>query len=220
MKKLLILGLLVLFFLPSMVLAENFKIKYFSDKSAFKGKVEYVPGEVLVKFKEGITLQKMVDLESTLGTAILSDHRGGVKKLRVPAGKTEQEVITILKQDPRVEYAELNTICHAFMTPNDPYYSPYQWNFPKVNCPSAWDISTGTGVVVGILDAGIAYENYAVPSYEFGTVQSGVTSYVKAPDLAGTAFTSGYDFINNDTHPNDNNGHGTHVAGTVAQNDQ
>ncbi len=217
MKKLLILGIAVLFFLSSAALAENFKIKSFSDKSVLKGKVEYVPGEVLVKFKEGISLQKVVDLESTLGTALISNHRGGVKKFSVPAGKTEQEIISILKQDPRVEYAELNTICHAFMTPNDPYYSPYQWNFPKVNCPSAWNISTGTGVVVGILDAGIAYENYTVPSYESGTVQSGVTSYVKAPDLAGTAFTSGYDFINNDTHPNDNNGHGTHVAGTVAQ---
>jgi serine protease len=217
MKKLLILGLIILFFLPSMVLAENFKIKSFSDKPTFKGEVEYVPGEVLVKYKEGISLQKMVDLESTLGTLVLSDHRGGVKKLSVPAGKTEQELISILKQDPQVEYAELNTICHAFMTPNDPYYSPYQWNFPKVNCPSAWDISTGTGVVVGILDAGIAYEDYPVPSNETNTVQAGVTSYVRAPDLAGTAFTLGYDFINNDSHPNDNNGHGTHVAGTVAQ---
>jgi serine protease len=217
MKKSLILGIAVLFFFSSVALAENFKIKSFADRSAFKGKVEYVPGEVLVKFKEGITRQKMVDLESAIGTKVLSDHRGGVKKLSVPAGKTEEELISILKQDPRVEYVELNTICHAFMTPNDPYYSPYQWNFPKVNCPSAWNISTGAGVVVGILDAGIAYENYAVPSYESGTVQSGVTSYVKAPDLTGTAFTSGYDFINNDTHPNDNNGHGTHVAGTVAQ---
>jgi serine protease len=217
MKRLLILGIAALFIFSSVTLAENFKIKSFSDKSVLKGEVEYVPGEVLVKFKEGISLQKVVDLESTLGTSVLSNHSGGVKKLSVPAGKTEQELISILKQDPRVEYAELNTICHAFMTPNDPYYSPYQWNFPKVNCPSAWDISTGTGVVVAILDAGIAYENYAVPSYESGTVQSGVTSYVKAPDLAGTAFTSGYDFINGDTHPNDNNGHGTHVAGTVAQ---
>ena len=72
-------------------------------------------------------------------------------------------------------------------------------------------------MVVGILDCGIAYEDYPVPSYEAGTVQSGVTSYEQAPDLAGTSFTAGYDFVNDDTHPNDNNGHGTHVAGTVAQ---
>jgi PKD repeat protein len=48
-------------------------------------------------------------------------------------------------------------------------------------------------------------------------VQSGVTQYQIAPELNGTSFTAGYDFINNDSHPNDNEAHGTHVSGTVAQ---
>jgi uncharacterized repeat protein (TIGR02543 family) len=38
-----------------------------------------------------------------------------------------------------------------------------------------------------------------------------------APDLTGTTFVAGYDFINSDTHPNDDNSHGTHVTGTIAQ---
>jgi PKD repeat protein len=70
---------------------------------------------------------------------------------------------------------------------------------------------------VGILDSGIAYEDYPIPAHELDTVQPGVTTYLQAPDLAGTSFTAGYDFINNDSHPNDNDAHGTHVAGTVAQ---
>jgi serine protease len=86
-----------------------------------------------------------------------------------------------------------------------------------INMPAAWDVATGSGVVVAILDSGVAYENYTIPSYEASTVASGVTQYQKAPDLGGTSFVAGYDFINNDTHPNDNNSHGTHVAGTVAQ---
>jgi len=48
-----------------------------------------------------------------------------------------------------------------------------------------------------------------------GTWQT--TQYQKAPDLAGTSFAAGYDFVNNDSHPNDDDGHGTHVAGTIAQ---
>ncbi len=207
----------IVLLLSSVSLAENFKVKSLPDKPALTGEVEYVPGEILVKYKEGVSSQRMADLSSSLGTSILSVHRGGVRKLSVPAGKTEREMIALLERDPRVEYAELNTKCHAFMTPNDPYYSPYQWHFPQVNCPAAWDISTGTGVVVAVLDAGIAYEDYPVPAYESNTVQSGVTSYEQAPDFAGTAFVPGYDFINDDSHPNDNNGHGTHVAGTIAQ---
>jgi serine protease len=217
MKNICVLLVIVFFALTSFALAENFKFKSFSDKLLFKGDVEYVPGEVLVKFKEGVSKQKMAELYSAERSSLISSHRGGIKKLRVPAGMTEHEFISRLQRDSRIEVAELNTICRAFMTPNDPLYSPYQWHFPKVNCPAAWDITAGSGVVVGILDSGIAYEDFAIPSYELGTVKAGVTTYLQVPDLAGTAFVPGYDFINDDTHPNDNNGHGTHVAGTVAQ---
>ncbi|MHB1417818.1 MAG: S8 family peptidase, partial [Chloroflexota bacterium] len=67
----------------------------------------------------------------------------------------------------------------------------------------AWDVSNGSGVVVAIIDTGVAYEDYDV--------------YKKAPDLASTAFVPGWDFVNGDAHPNDDYGHGTHVAGTIAQ---
>jgi serine protease len=148
---------------------------------------------------------------------MMSSHRGGVHKLAVPAGRTAPELVDMLRADPSVEFAQLNTVCHAHMVPNDPYYNPYQWHLTRVNNELAWEISTGSGVVVGILDSGIAYEDYPVPSHESGTVQSGVTQYLVAPELDGVTFAAGYDFINNDSHPNDNNAHGTHVAGTVAQ---
>jgi len=197
--------------------AQDFKTKPLSERIVSTGEVEYVKGEILVKYKESAPQREMTQALDVYGLTLMSSHRGGVRKFAVPADKTEQEMIDLLQGDPNVEYAELNTICHAHMTPNDPYYDPYQWHFPIINCPTAWDISTGNGVVVAILDSGIAYENYPVPSYELDTVQSGVTEYMIAPELNGTSFTSGYDFVNDDSHPNDNDAHGTHVAGTIAQ---
>ena len=101
------------------------------------------------------------------------------------------------------------------MVPNDPYYN-YQWHLDNsvyggVQAVQAWDVSTGAGVTVAVVDTGIAYENYTEGRWWYRT------RYYQAPDLADTCFVAGYDFINNDSHANDDNSHGTHVAGTVAQ---
>lgn len=115
------------------------------------------------------------------------------------------EVATSLSEDPSVEFAEPNFIAGITgrpvalpnqLEPNDPFYSQHQWNLPAIQMPAAWDITTGEGVIVAIIDTGVAFD---------------------APDLAGTNRLTGYDFVNNDADPTDDNGHGTHVAGTVAQ---
>jgi serine protease len=115
-----------------------------------------------------------------------------------------QEVADKLAQDPTVEYAEPNFLAGitagpvdrpAALTPNDPLYS-FQWHLQTIQMPTAWDSNTGQGVVVAIIDTGIDFS---------------------APDLAGTARLPGYDFANNDNDPTDDQSHGTHVAGTIAQ---
>jgi serine protease len=78
---------------------------------------------------------------------------------------------------------------------NDQYYS-YQWNMVKINMPAAWDISRGTGAIVAVIDTG---------------VKQGLA------DLVSTHFTTGYDFVNFDNDPADDQGHGSHVTGTIAQ---
>ena len=73
--------------------------------------------------------------------------------------------------------------------------------------PDAWDLAKarkapgGRGVTVAVLDTGVAYQRFG--------------RYRKAPDL--NRFVRGYDYVDDDRHPNDENGHGTHVAGTIAQ---
>lgn len=143
--------------------------------------VRYRTNEVIVKFKGSASFKRV-------GLAPNEDVRATLGRLRKRAD---------------VVYAEPNYIAYAFMVPNDPYYSPYQWNLKQINMEAAWDISQGENVIVAIVDTGIAYENYYY--------------YYRAPDLGGTSFVPGYDFVYNDTHANDDEGHGTHVAGTIAQ---
>lgn len=129
--------------------------------------------------------------------------------VRVPGGVRTTDLLNAYARSPAVVAVQANQRYEAFFTPNDPTYN-LQWHFPKVNLPASWDRDTTAplyggdpSVVVAVVDTGVAFEQYG--------------SYVQAPDFAQTTFVAGYDFINGDAHPNDDHGHGTHVAGTVAQ---
>jgi serine protease len=87
-----------------------------------------------------------------------------------------------------------------------------QWNFDGrygVDAPRAWanliaaDRPGGEGVTVAVVDSGVAYSDQ--PPFR------------GSPDLAGTQFVPGYDFVDDDPYPLDHNGHGTHVASTIAE---
>jgi len=132
---------------------------------------------------------------------IVVKFKGDVKPFRVikvPQGKVGEKLAEYLKRKD-VEYAEPNYLAYALMVPNDPYYR-YQWHFDNsayrgINLEAAWNISAGSGVTVAVIDSGIS----------------------QGSDLANTCFVPGYDFVNNDSNPKDDHGHGTHIAGTVAQ---
>ncbi|MFQ5342694.1 MAG: S8 family serine peptidase [Anaerolineae bacterium] len=168
-----------------------------------KGRPVSVPGQLIVEFAPatGPTLQSQV-LEG-YGLTVL-DRMDTAPFVLVELGpdKKPEAVAEDLLQHPAVASAEPNYYRYAHFTPNDTYYS-YQWHFPMIQMQQAWNQSTGAGATVAVVDTGVAYETYG--------------SYQQAPDLAGTTFVAGYDFINNDTHPNDDNSHGTHVTGTIAQ---
>lgn len=135
------------------------------------------------------------------------DDKAGFKVLKVARGLVGNIIKEYLKRAD-VEYAEPNYIAHALMVPNDSLYK-YQWNFGSsekngINMEKAWDITAGNNsVIVAVVDTGIAYETYE--------------KFCQAPDLAQTRFAAGYNFVSNTAHANDDQGHGTHVAGTIAQ---
>lgn len=113
-----------------------------------------------------------------------------------------QSKLEALRKDPRVEFAEANTAMHAAFVPNDPLYKD-QWHMPKVGSESAWDYTCGRGVTVAVVDTGVA-------CFKTGP-------YARISDLKGTRCEGGWNFVHDNDQAYDDEGHGTHVAGTIAQ---
>ncbi len=172
---------------------------------------EYVPGEVLVAFKPGTLDKVRYNVHEQCGAmAAYPSFSGRFERVKFNSSRSVEDIIAAYENEPDVLYAEPNYIAHAFFVPNDPLYG-YQWNFHSSedvpgggNLEQAWDISTGDeSVVVAVVDSGVAYEDYRF--------------FRQAPELVGVSFVPGYDFVDDDSHPNDENGHGTHVTGIIAQ---
>jgi serine protease len=161
-----------------------------------KGKPAFVPGEVIVKFADGAAESVKEGIRGRYGlTKVAESWKKGA--FTVYRHGNPNAILNKLGGESGVVYAERNGIAYATMAPNDPLYSPYQWHMTRIGMEAAWDISTGSSnVVVAVCDTGVK------ESLE---------------DLANTNFTPGWNFIRNKADTNDDNGHGSHVTGTVAQ---
>jgi serine protease len=158
----------------------------------------YVPGEVVVQYA------------------------GAPAPTVVPTapGDTVHETASDLNAQSNVQYAVPNVIAHASggFIPDDPgrggraNWQRIQWNFlgsVGINAPTAWSnlIAArrpgGRGVTIAVLDTGVAYRT--------------TKRFRRSPDFAGTRFARGYDFVDRDRFPDDENGHGTFVAGVMGE---
>lgn len=179
---------------------------------------EYVRDELIVRYAEGTSTGERRALHRRTGTAHDETLPGGSRTLDIRDGESVADTLAELRADPRVERAVPNYVAHGSFVPNDPGFTgpggwrEQQWNFEgpaSINAPTAWDLAIaagapgGRGAVVAVLDTGVAYERRG--------------PFRRAPDLYPNRFTRGYDFVDEDPYPNDENGHGTHVTGTIAQ---
>ena len=110
----------------------------------------------------------------------------------------DRALIDRFRQSELAQYTEFVEPNYVYKTsfggPNDPDFDK-QWNLKSINAQEAWKVSKGKGVTVAVIDTGVT----------------------RVKDLSRTEFVPGYDFVNKREKADDDNGHGTHVAGTIAQ---
>lgn len=172
--------------------------------ASFDDPAARVPGAIVVDFKDGTTKEQFDAWEKEWGVDLeFNSIEGPADGVTIAVGiRDVEEVLKKIRQHPAVEAAEPLMSLESSFVPNDPQY-PQQWNLRQIHMPKAWDMSRGRGVTVAVIDTGIAYEDHQ--------------DFRQVPDLKGVKFAKGYDFVNKGEHPNDDHGHGTHVAGTIAQ---
>jgi subtilisin family serine protease len=180
---------------------------------------EIVPGKVIVKYKQPVRNNSRIRSISPLVT-----DDPTVKTLDLPIAEDVWDKVDELNNDPNVEYAQpvyvyrlelpdsssdniesqpsTNPSSISAAASNDPGYAQ-QWGLSVIEATYAWgqvSAEERDRVKIAVIDTGV---NLSHPDLEASIDRVG-------------GLVNGYDFVNNDTDPNDDHGHGTHVAGIAA----
>ena len=190
----------------------------------------YKKGELLVKFKSGMTHASSVTHQS-VGAFIEKKFAlmPELELVKLPDGLSAGDAVVKYMSDPNVEYAEPNYIRRTYsVTPNDTYFVN-QWGLHNtgdyaygsydadIDAPEAWSITTGSqNVRIAVIDTGIDYNH----SDLVGNIwtNNNETNCIDGIDNEVNGFIDdckGWNFVSNNNDPMDDYGHGTHVAGTV-----
>ncbi len=181
----------------------------------------YLPDRIVVKYAPSAQAARAArasaSRESESGEEASATHL-----LSVPAGTSLDATLAKLRHEKNVVWAVPDYVAHttSVAIPNDPGITGHtaggwqqtQWNFDGTNgidASQAWanvaadGAPGGAKVIVAVLDTGVAYANRG--------------RYRRSPDFSKYSFVQGYDFIDRTPYANDHNGHGTFVAGTIAE---
>jgi thermitase len=183
----------------------------------------YVPGELIVKFREGVSTHAASAAAAAKGHSVVASLRlGGLSHVKLAPSQSVAFAMAAYRSDPDVEYVQPNYIYRAAAVPNDPHYaqlwgfrntgqtispSSYPTNNPGVAASDArieraWNVLTDcSAVIVAVIDSGVNHAHQDLAQNMWN---------------GGAAYPNhGYDFVDGDDDPMDLNGHGTHVAGTI-----
>lgn len=172
----------------------------------------YVPGQLLVRYQDGLSAQSREDAARSLQAQhnLQLLRRGGAHLpdlVSISASGDVQTLADTLSRDARVDYAEPNYYVYPMSLPNDPFLDE-QWALCNFGVPNAWEIETGQDLgrntTIAVIDSGVDtnHEDLVdklLPGYDFCSQSSG-----------------NCDLSNVDDDPNTNDAHGTHVAGIAA----
>ena len=196
----------------------------------------YVQGELIVRFTPGAAAGDRRALNAAQGAQ--EERRLLVPRaflLRLPAGRDVPAAARAYERNPNVQFAEPNYIGRPVATtPNDTSF-PLLWGMNNtgqtvngfsgtpdadIDAPEAWDVTQGSAAVtVGVADTGIAYDHPDLAANIWQNPgESGSGKETNAVDDDGNGRVDdfrGYDFVDLDNDPIDDQGHGSHVAGTI-----
>jgi subtilisin family serine protease len=195
------------------------------SESPLAGK-EYVENQLIIKFAPEIGESQKKAVRTELNSVTLRKLSLIGAELVELSGLTVEEALQLLEDDPRVEYAEPNYIWHIDIIPNDPSFN-LLWGMHNtgqtggipdadIDAPEAWNTGTGDSVIIGVIDTGVDTAHVDL----LGNIW---TNPGEIPnnglDDDGNGYVDdvhGWDFVNWDNGPVDDNSHGTHVSGTIA----
>ena len=191
--------------------------------AAWNTRAPYVPGELIVKFREGAAPATRTRALSVLRqSSQISQVKvvGEALLLQTPGEPDSEAAAAVLLRQPEVEWARPNYLRPLHATPNDPSFD-MQWNFTLLGLPAAWDINPGAnaGVRVAIIDTGVTTvtTTFTFRLWTGSRFEQVPIPYRVNPDIATARILPGRDFVLWDGPVLDMNGHGTHVAGTALQ---
>jgi serine protease len=179
-----------------------------------------VAGQVVVRYRKGVRAGARAAVQRAVGVGAPEPFAPHTRVLKIRDGESVEQTVHELRARPEVATAAANKVARlSGYIPDDPGVSDtpggwqaLQWNFlagAGVNAPVAWDHLNkihrpgGRGATVAVLDTGVAYADRK--------------RFRRSPDFGRRDFVRGYDFVDDDRFPNDENGHGTHVASTIGE---
>jgi subtilisin family serine protease len=184
--------------------------------SAQKSNKVFADGELLVKYKNGTASDAARSINAQLRTTVLEEFPDiGWQLVKLPENTTVNRAVADYKSFVEIEAVQPNFYYHLAAVPNDTRYSEL-YGMAKISAPAAWDLTTGSAeTIVAVIDTGVNYNHQDLSANMWRN--SGETNN-NGIDDDGNGFVDdyfGYDFFYNDSDPLDQNGHGTHVAGTI-----
>jgi serine protease len=194
----------------------------------------YVPGEVVVRYERSADRAARAGVQRETGVGRPEVFAPRTRVLRIRDGESVAATVRELRDRPEVATAAPNPIARlSAYFPPDPGNSgvqggwqALQWNFlaeTGVNAPDAWQHLIdarrpgGSGVTVAVLDTGVAYSDRGRCPRSLESASRRTVRCRRSPDFNDGDFVRGYDFVSDDPRPHDENGHGTHVAGTIGE---